>query len=134
MLHAIFEAVPAERRGVRPAPDRWSPAEIVHHVAIVERRLVQRLASLIDQAREIPPENDTSPLLSTLRTSKVVDRTKRLVTSEAAEPRNTNVSSVWDDFEQTRRELKDVIVKGEGLALGAVSASHPALGEFNGYA
>jgi hypothetical protein len=30
-LRNAYEAVPPERRAVRPEPDRWSPAEIVHH-------------------------------------------------------------------------------------------------------
>jgi hypothetical protein len=33
----------------------------------------------------------------------------------------------------TRRALADVVARGDGLALGKVSAPHPALGSFNGY-
>jgi DinB family protein len=133
VLRAAFEAVPPDRRAERPSPDRWSPAEVVHHVTIVERRLVQRLRSFVEQVRALPPEHDSRPILSTVQTAKVVDRTNRFVTSEAGQPRNTDAARVWDDFEDTRRALKDVIVSADGLALGAVSASHPALGEFNGY-
>jgi hypothetical protein len=132
-LRAAFEAVPPERRALRPAPDRWSPAEVVHHVTIVERRLVQRLRSFIEQTPAIPLEQDTSPILLTLRTARAVDRTKRLVASDAAEPRETDATRVWDDFEETRRALKDVIASGDGLAFGSVSARHPGLGELNGY-
>jgi len=55
-LRAAYDAVPAERRAERPAPDRWSPAEIVHHLAIVERRVTQRIATPPEQARALPPE------------------------------------------------------------------------------
>jgi hypothetical protein len=105
----------------------------VHHVAIVERRLARGMAALIEQARSLPPEQDTSPILPTLDTTKVVRRTRRFVTFEAAEPRNTDAARVWDDFEDARCALKDVIARGDGLALGAVSAPHPFLGEFSGY-
>jgi hypothetical protein len=132
-LRAAFEAVPPDRRAVRPAPDRWSPAEVVHHVTIVERRLVARMTSFVEQASALPPEEDSSPILPTLRIARAVDRTRRLVTSEMAEPRGTDVARVWDDFEDTRRALKEVIERANGLALGSVSAPHPALGEFNGY-
>ena len=132
-LRAAFEAVPPDRRAARPTPERWSPAEVVHHVTIVERRLVQRLRSVIDEARALPPEQDTSPILATLRTTRAVDRTRRLVASSAAEPRDTDPTRVWDDFDETRRALKDVITSGDGLALGAVFGPHPALGELNGY-
>jgi DinB family protein len=132
-LRAAFEAVPPDRRALRPAPGRWSPAEVVHHVTIVERRVVQRIRSFIQQTPAIPPEQDTSPILSTLRTARPVDRTKRFVTSDAGEPRETDATRVWDEFEETRRALKDVIATGDGLAFGSVSATHPGLGELNGY-
>ncbi|HYX80786.1 MAG TPA: DinB family protein, partial [Gemmatimonadales bacterium] len=110
-----------------------SPAEVVHHIVIVERRLTQRLLALIEQARSLPPEQDSSPILATLRTRRIPDRTRRLVTTEAGEPRNTDVARVWEEFAEARRVLEAAIVTGDGLALGAVSAPHPALGEFNGY-
>jgi hypothetical protein len=133
VLRAAYDAVPPERRTVRPSPDRWSPAEVVHHVAITERRLAQRMAALIEQARALPPERDASPILPTLGTGRVLDRTKRFVTSEAGQPRDTDAARVWEEFDAARRALKDVIVTGDGLALGEVSAPHPALGSFDGY-
>jgi DinB family protein len=133
VLRAAFESVPPDRRASRPTPDRWSPAEVVHHVIIVERRVVHRLRSFIDQTPRIGLEQDTSPILPTLNTVRAVDRTRRFVTSDAAEPRQTDAARVWDDFEETRRALKEVIASGDGLALGSVSAAHPALGELNGY-
>jgi hypothetical protein len=133
VLRAAFEAVPAERRTARPTPERWSPAEVVHHVVIVERRVVQRLGDLVEQARALPPERDTSPVLPTRATLGATDRSRRFVTSGAAEPRETDPTRLWDDFAETRRALKDVIARGNGLALGEVSAPHPALGELNGY-
>jgi hypothetical protein len=132
-LRAAFESVPPDRRAARPTPERWSPAEIVHHVTIVERRLVQRLRAFVDEARALPPEQETSPVLPTLRSTRAVDRTRRLVSSSAAEPRDTDAARVWDGFDETRRALKEVIASGDGLALGAVSGPHPALGELNGY-
>ncbi|HYV96027.1 MAG TPA: DinB family protein, partial [Gemmatimonadaceae bacterium] len=46
VLRSAYDRVPDDRRAVRPSPDRWSPAEIVHHVTIVERRLVMRLRAM----------------------------------------------------------------------------------------
>jgi|SRR5581483_3048930 len=132
-LRAAYESIPAEKRGERPAPGRWSAAEVVHHVAIVEARLTQRLKALIEQARALPPETETSPVLTTIETRKVETRTNRFVTSELGEPRDTNVSRVWPEFEATRQSLKDLVATAHGLALGAVSAPHPALGPLTGY-
>lgn len=132
-LRAAYDAVPPDRRALRPAPDRWSPAEIVHHLAIVERRLATRLAALIEQARALPPEEDTSPLPLTTATTAALDRSRRFRTTEVLEPRDTDAARVWDDFDAARRELIDVIRSGDGLALGAVSAPHMALGELSAY-
>lgn len=133
VLRDAFDAVPAGRRAARPSPDRWSPVEVVHHLVIVERRLAHRLAALVEEARALPPETDASPLLPTLRTTRVVDRTRRLTTSELGEPRDTDPARVWDELAEVRAALKAVVARGDGLALGAVTAPHPALGEFTGY-
>jgi len=54
-------------------------------------------------------------------------------TVEYAEPRETDVEHVWEDYLTTRAALKDVVAAGDGLALGAVRAPHVRLGEFSGY-
>jgi DinB superfamily len=132
-LEAAYTAIPAERRTVRPAPDRWSPAEVVHHVAIVERRLVTRLRQLADQARAFPPEQDASSVFTIVDAKRIEIRNNRFKTSELGEPRDTDASRVWSEFETTRRELKDVVRSADGLALNEVSAPHPALGPLTGY-
>jgi hypothetical protein len=132
-LKEAYEAFPPDDRNVRQNPDRWSPAEVVHHVAMVERRLAQRLASMIEQARAVAPETETTSALSTKATVNVLDRTARFVTSEATEPRDTDPTHVWDELMDAHREVVRVIQSGNGLALGSVTAAHPRLGEFNGY-
>jgi hypothetical protein len=133
VLKAAYESVPPDQRNVRSNPDRWSPAEIVHHVALVERRLAQRLAQLVEQARALPPETETTSALSTKATTNVLNRTDRFVTSEATEPRDTDPTRVWGELMDARREVVSVVQRGDGLALGAVAAAHPRLGGFNGY-
>ncbi len=132
-LRDVYDSVPPDERDVRTDPARWSPAEIVHHLAIVDQRIVQLLGKLIEQARSLPPETDTSPLLPSPVVSRVLDRSRRFKTSQASEPFQTNRERVWDELMATRRALADVVATGDGLALGSVSAPHPALGTFNGY-
>lgn len=132
-LRAAYDSVPADRRAVRPAPDRWSAAEVVHHLAIVERALARRLVALIEQARALPPERDATPILPALAQERVMDRTTRFTSSEAAQPRDTDPARVWPEYEEARRAFREVVVNGDGLALGEVSAPHPALGELSGY-
>ena len=132
-LRAAFDAVPAEYRAVRPAANRWSPAEVVHHVVIVEGMVTGLLRGLIETARSVGPEHDESSILAIVKPERFVRRERRIVTNERSEPRDTNTGSVWTEFESTRRSLKDVIASGDGLALNEVSAPHPALGPLTGY-
>ncbi len=132
-LRAEFEAIPSERRAIRPTPERWSPAEVVHHVVIVERRLTQRLQTLIEEARAFPPERDTSTVFGVVDVDRVEFRGQRFKTGAQAEPRDTDASRVWSDFESARRDLKTVIASADGLAMSEVSAPHPALGTLTGY-
>lgn len=131
-LRKAYDAVPSERRTVRPEPDRWSPAEIVHHLVIVDRRINQRLRALIEEARAHPPESDVAPALSTIA-DRVTTRDRRFKTSEASEPRETDPSRIWDDLATVRRELEEVVATADGVALGKVFAPHPALGPLCGY-
>jgi DinB family protein len=133
VLRREFEAVPRERRGERPSPSRWSPAEVVHHVVIVERRITQRLQGLIAEARGHEPESDTSSILTILQPERALNREFRIVTSDANQPRDTDPEHVWSEFETTRSALKDVVATADGLAMSKVSAPHPALGQLNGY-
>jgi hypothetical protein len=132
-LRAAYDSVPAERRGLRPAADRWSPAENVHHLAITERRLAARITALAEQARALPPERDDSPVLGGSPAGKALDRTNRFKTGDAGQPRDTDPARVWDDLMDARRELGKAVAAADGLSLGAVSAPHPALGNFTGY-
>lgn len=132
-LRKAYDAVPPERRTVRPEPGRWSPAEIVNHLVIVDRRINQRFRSLIEDARNLPPESESSPILSTTIAERVVTRDRRFSTSEASEPRETDPSRIWDDLAAARRELEEIVASADGLALGNVVAPHPAFGPISGY-
>jgi hypothetical protein len=133
VLRSAYDAIPGERRAARPAPDRWSPAEIVHHVVLVDRRLMPTIRRLIKQALALPRETFTSPVVPTLEIARIIDRAKRFTTLEATEPRDTDPARIWPDFDIARGELREVIAGADGLAMGAVSAPHPVLGDFNGY-
>ena len=125
-----FHLTSAARVGHRVA---GRPRKMSSISAIVERRFTQRFAMLIEQARALPPETETTSVLGTGPAARAVDRSSRFTTSEASEPRDADPARVWDDFMAVRRDLLAVVATGDGLALGAVSAPHPVLGAFSGY-
>jgi hypothetical protein len=132
-LRAAFEAVPAERRAVRPTPERWSAAEVVHHVTIVERALTQRVGALIAEAKALEPERDESSVLTKIDTTTARNRARKIVASERIHPKDTDAARVLSDYEAARVAFKQVLAGADGVALGAVSAPHPAFGPLNGY-
>jgi DinB superfamily len=48
LLQAI-DLIPAPLRGRRPAPDRWSVADVMQHLALVEGRLARSAARGADR-------------------------------------------------------------------------------------
>jgi hypothetical protein len=132
-LRGAFEAVPAERRATRSAPDRWSAAEVVHHVAMVERGMAARIGALIEEARKLEPDRDDSPVLTKIDTTTARNRARKIVTSERLQPKDTDATRVLADYDAARGALKQILAGADGVALGAVSAQHPALGMMNGY-
>ena len=105
----------------------------MHHLDIVERRLVQRLSALVEQAQALPRESNAAPLFPMDKAVRIELRGRRVTTAEANEPRDTDPDRVWADYMQTRDALKKLIVAGDGLSLGAVTSPHPILGEFTAY-
>lgn len=132
-LRDTYESVPPDRRNVRPDPARWSPAEIVKHLVIVDQRIAHRLAALIEEARALPPETDASAWLPSPVITRALDRRSRFRTSAASEPVDVDPARVWDELTAARQSLAEIVARGDGLALGRVSAPHPALGQLSGY-
>ena len=89
-------------------------ASEVVRIANARGGLTQRIASLIEQARALPPETETTSVLGTGPAGRAVDRSRRFSTSEASEPRDADPAHVWDDFMAARRDLMAEIVTGDG--------------------
>jgi hypothetical protein len=135
LLEAIRSA-PEHARGTRPAPDRWSVAEVVSHLAAVEGRIGLFLASKIEEARNagLGQETDDSAIEPTIDIPRLIDRERKLTASDAVQPRvDADVDDAVAKLAAHRDRLKKVIVAADGLALGEIVAPHPVLGSINAY-
>jgi hypothetical protein len=56
-LRAAVDAVPASIRGRRPEPERWSVAEVLEHLSLVEGLFTKRVTDAIAAAGTIGPEH-----------------------------------------------------------------------------
>jgi DinB superfamily len=135
-LADAVRAVPEPLRGRRPAPERWSVAEILEHLGIVEGNITQLLRARIDagQAEGLGPERDTSEAVSKALVDRVLDRSARITTSARSQPTgNMDADAAWDVLVERRRDLEALVRSADGLALGQIIAPHPVFGPLDVY-
>ena len=133
-LSAAVDAVPAHLRGQRPAADRWSVAEILEHLSLVEKRFAGVAATAKARegglgaetgARQPLPEDVSRPLL---------DRTNRRPASDAVQPSGAlDADAAWAAFERSRQLLRATITDADGLALSQVVQAHHVWGQLDVY-
>jgi len=135
-LRAAVESVPPARRETRPAGDRWSVAEVLEHLSIVETRIAGMIAGAVADARAagLARETSDSPVLRGVDIAGLLDRSRRFIASEASQPSGTLThDEAWGRVEQARERLKGVLQDVDGWALGSISRPHARLGEMNLY-
>jgi hypothetical protein len=132
-----YESVPKDRRNTKPAPDRWSAANVVEHVAIVNGRVAGRFAKQIAEARAggHAPESAHDPILPTIDLARVLDRApaNRIQAPDPIQPTGLDADAAWAALEQSNAALKDALASGDGLALGTIMAPHPLFGPLSIY-
>jgi len=136
VLGAAVNAVPEPLRRTRPAEGRWSVAEVLEHLAKVDRLFAERVASAIGEARAggLGPEDRPRDPLPDPVTERMHDRTDKRDAREVVMPTGTvDTSAAWDDLDRARQEMRAAVIGGEGLALGAVKAEHRFFGSLNVY-
>jgi uncharacterized damage-inducible protein DinB len=129
-------AVPTGLRERRPGPDRWSVAEVLEHLALVERRVGGLVATQLATARQagLGVDTESSPVVPTLDVEALLDRSRRLAAGAAVHPtEGLDASAAWTRLDQARAALVDTLTAADGLALGEVSVPHARLGELTLY-
>lgn len=135
-LEKAVAAVPQTLHRARASDARWSVAEIVEHLGIVETRIAQMLTEKIDAARQagLAAETDTTSVSPMLDMAGVTSRSKPITASEASQPRaGLSVEDGLNVLSERRSGLREAIARADGLALGSVEVPHPRLGTLNVY-
>ncbi|HTR77939.1 MAG TPA: DinB family protein [Gemmatimonadaceae bacterium] len=135
VVRAAYDAVPAEERDRPPAGGGWSPAQILSHLVLIERRVSGVFATVIAKAREsgLPAERESSPILPAIDLQPVKNRGRKLTAPEPVDPRPGNQTFSWADYEAARAGVKAAVLTGDGLALGEVKHPHPVFGPLTMY-
>ncbi|HMD37449.1 MAG TPA: DinB family protein, partial [Vicinamibacterales bacterium] len=132
-----YESVPKDQRNTKPAADRWSAANIVEHVAIVNGRVAGRLAKQIADARAAghAAESAHDPILPTIDLARVLDRSpeRRVQAPDPIQPTGLDADAAWAALEKSSSALRDALASGDGLALGTLMSPHPLFGDLSIY-
>ena len=134
VLKSAFESIPVEMRDRPPARERWSAANVVEHLSIVETRISKLLSDRIDEARPgLLPETRTDPILPTIDYKRVYDRSTRVKAPETAIPTGLDSASAWAALENASSMLRGLLRANEGLALSSITHPHPRFGALSVY-
>ena len=135
-LREAVELVPPALREQSPGTDRWSVAQVLQHLVIIEKRIGMGMTKWIADARAggVGPETETSSVMNSLSLEAIADRSKRRSAPEEVRPQgDIDAKSAWAALEQSRERLRAAILAGDGLALSEVVQPHPVLGPINLY-
>jgi hypothetical protein len=136
-LKQAVDSVPPDRRTERPAPGRWSAAEVLEHISLAEGGFSSWITGGIEKARAAGLGNETAAarheLPDRIRTI-LGDRINRRQAPERAQPKGgMSADAAWQAIGVGERRLRTVLSLADGLALNEVIVEHPALGPFNVY-
>ncbi|HXD15776.1 MAG TPA: DinB family protein [Vicinamibacterales bacterium] len=135
-LRAAIDSVPEPRRDQQPAPDRWSVAHILEHLALVEERLTATIAAKLEEAREagLGREGGDPSLLSPELRVRIVDRSERRQAPDPLQPLGgIGHQAAWERAEAARAAFRLLVTRADGLELGGVIHEHPRFGALNVY-
>jgi len=132
LRHAV-NAIPKSLRERRPDPARWSVAENLEHLAIVERRLAGRLRDAVAAAaasgKREPGATGATGGLDRKQLALLANREQRWKTNAASEPKGgLTAEQAWAELEAVRAETLEIVRQGEGLPLAEPIAPHPVFG------
>ena len=135
-LKRAVAAVPSELRGRRPAAERWSVAEVLGHLALVEGQITRLLKTKIEAAlaNGLGPEHEASAVLPTVDVARLLDRGRRLEASPSARPSaDLDAERAMSELAARREALCGLLTGVDGLALGDIVIPNPVLGPLNVY-
>jgi hypothetical protein len=135
LRHAVDEVPPARQRQ-RPEPNRWSAAEVVEHLTLVERIFGGRIINALDAARSAGLAAEAQPRapLPDPIEQRMSDRVNKRQAPETAHPTGTvDVATGLTTLESNHATLRTALAGCDGLALSQVTLDHAFFGTMNVY-
>lgn len=128
-LLAIVSQITPDRLAQRPSPERWSPLEVVEHLAVTEEWFRQIVSGLIEEGRRGglyhqeggPRSIDAIPALAAQ-----IDLQKPMVAAEFAQPTGAlPLDGLLERLERSRQGLLDLCPALDELDTDRLRFRHP---------
>src|SRR5262245_14689667 len=134
-LRRAVDALPSGKLRTQPGLGRWSAADVLEHLCLVERSAVSMFTKRLEEARArgLESEHETSSIRSMLDIPAFLDRTRPRIAPESAQPTGRDPEASWKDLQCIRADLRAALLSADGLALGQVIHPHPRFGALNLY-
>src|SRR5579871_6591826 len=107
-LREAVDSVPPAARERQPAPNRWSVAEVIQHLALIEGRVAAGFPQWVDAARKqgLGREPDAGPVVSEGLMRRLLDRRLPIDAPEPVQPaQRLTAEEAWGRLERTRGTL-----------------------------
>ena len=129
-LESALATVPPEARGRKPAPGRWSVAEILEHLALVNARFASMVERAMASADAGPSQPGLgAPLEATLR-ARITDRSEKRQAPEISTPTGRmDADTAWTELLRAHDGVRALLEGASGRAFGHVRAEHPRWGQ-----
>jgi hypothetical protein len=133
-LRARLESLDDASADAKNSPEAWSVAEIVEHLATIERRMVSLLSGMLAKAEEKSSEEATSFAPVSLDRFAERSRAEKYDAPEAVRPRGgVPLASSLANLETSRESLRALMPRIEARDLSPFTFPHPAFGQLNFY-
>ncbi|MBI3667482.1 MAG: DinB family protein [Acidobacteria bacterium] len=119
----------------RPAEDRWSIGQLLHHVALSELSIGRKMARLVDEAtqQKIPPPPDSLDLSMFEEVRRRAQGTRFQAPRDVAPPHAVTLAEVLGELDAARRSILDLAPALAAHDMTRFSFPHPFFGDFNLY-
>jgi hypothetical protein len=125
----MFERVPTDHRGVRPADGGWSAVEVAEHVSRVERGVVKMLTAGATMRQLTSAEELASAELTETKIAVVRTRTEKVQAPERAHPTGAfDADGVMAELARSRAALLETFRMTDPEVLDRVAYPHPFIG------
>jgi uncharacterized damage-inducible protein DinB len=135
LLQSVADA-DSDRLRARPAPEKWSVAEILEHLRIVEAGVARLITKRVTKAREagIAQEGSTESILASLDQYASILQYAPITAPETVRPRSdVDPEEALAGLGRSRDDLRAAAELANGIALGDIKHTHPVLGEIDLY-